>query len=56
MATLKVIIHDIGMVEVHDTRDEPTDQAEYLARSQEVDAIIAEIEADDSIAEKEIGV
>jgi len=56
MATLKVIIHDIGMVEVHDTRDDPTDQAEYLKRSKEADTLIAEIQADDSITEKEIEV
>ena len=56
MAKLKVTINEIGMVAVFDTRDAPMTQEEYQKRASETNTLIAEIEADDSITEKEIEV
>ena len=49
----KVIVDkDRGMVQVFDDRAMPTTQEEHKARTDEIDAIIQEINDDDTISEK----
>ena len=53
MNIVKVIVDkERGMVQVFDDREMPTTQDEHKARTEEIDAIIQEINDDDTISQK----
>ena len=57
MNIVKVIVdEERGLVQVFDNRPTPTTQEEHKARTDEIDALVAEIKSDNSITEKEIEV
>lgn len=57
MNIVKVIVdEERGLVQVFDNRPPPTTQEEHKARTDEIDALVAEIKSDNSITEKEIEV
>jgi hypothetical protein len=53
---LKIIVDGSGKIQVFDERPDPSSQEEWKSRSDEIDALVAEIEGDNSITEKEIEV
>jgi len=56
MAKLKIIVDGSGKIQVFDERPDPSSQEEWKSRSDEIDALVAEIQRDSSITEKELEV
>lgn len=56
MNIVKVIVDGSGKIQVFDERPDPSSQEEWKSRSDEIDALVAEIQRDSSITEKELEV